>query len=188
MTGLLLVFLGAAYLENLLLWIFFDEGARVANGSAGKWLIVTGSLLTLVLMLQSFPTTILAVPPQATAYLQSLAFVMVAMAVARSANAPALGPRPLQSLRQALPLLVANFAVLLFVLLDGKQATGMRDALGLCIGASIPFHLITLFASPMIERIEDAAVPRNWKGLPIVALTACLAALALTGYHGALPW
>lgn len=188
MTGLLLVFLGAAYLENLLLSIFFDGGERAASGIAGKWLIVAGSLLILVLMLHSYPTTIPSVPPQATAYLQSLAFVMVAMAVARSANAPALGPGPLRILRQVLPLLVANLAVLVFVLLDGHQAPSMRDALGLCIGASIPFHLTTLFASPMIERIGGAAVPRNWKGLPIVALTACLAALALTGYRGALPW
>lgn len=191
MTGLLLVFLGAAYLENLLLRIFFDGGGvRAASGISGKWLIVAGSLLILALVMHGFPTAVPAIPPQAAVYLQSLAFVATAMAAAPLADGPIPGPGVprLQSLRQAMPLLVANFAVLTFVLLDGRQSPSLREALGLSLGASLPFLLITLFAPPMLERIEGAAVPPIWKGLPIVALTACLVALALTGYRGALSW
>lgn len=190
MTDLLLVFLGVAYLENLLLWVFLDGGLRAASGIAGKWLRVAGSLLMLALLLHLFPTTVLAIPPQGVAYLHALAFVATAMAIAPGAEAPALVwdlPR-LRLLRMGLPLLVANLAVMVFVLLDGQRSASLRDTLGFCLGASLAFSLAMLFVPPLRERIEGASVPRSWQGLPILTLTAGLVALALTGYRDGLPW
>lgn len=190
MTDLFLVFLGAAYLENLLLWRFFDIGGRTATGIAGKLLAVSASLLMLALILRIFPLDLLSVPPRATAYLHALAFVTTAMAIAPRADAPALASDPtrLSLLRRYLPLLVANLAVLAFVALDGRRVHDLREALGFCLVASLALCLAMLLASPLRQRVEGAAVPRRWRGLPILALTACLAALALAGYRGVLPW
>lgn len=185
MTDLLLVFLGAAFLENLLLWKFLD-GAGASAGSAGKWQMVPASLLLLTAMLHLLPTGFLTIPPQALAYLQSLAFVSTAMAVV-AADAARMQPR-LQWLRRYLPLLVANLAVLVFVLLDRQRAGGLSDVGGFCLGASLAFLLVMLLAGPLLERVEGATAPRAWQGMPIMTLTACLLALALSGYRGALPW
>jgi electron transport complex protein RnfA len=190
MTDLLLIFLGAAYLENLLLWRFFDGDVHGSARIHGAWLLVPAALLGLAASARLLPTTVPSIPPQAMAYLHALAFVTTAMAIVSRGEAAVLGPEqlPLQRLRKFLPLLVANAAVLAFVLLHGRPAGDLRDAAAFCLGASLAFCLIMLFVTPLRLRIEGSAVPRRWRGLPIIALTACLVALALSGYRGALPW
>jgi len=190
MSDLLLIFLGAAYLENLLLWRFFDGGARGSARTHVAWLVVPAALLGLAASLRIFPTAVPPMPPQAMAYLHALAFVTTAMAIMSRGEPAALGPEQLrlQWLRKFLPLLVANAAVLAFVLLHGQQAGDLRDAAGFCLGASLAFYLTMLLASPLLERVQGAAVLRGWHRLPIITLTACVIALALSGYRGALSW
>ena len=187
MTDLLLVFLGAAFLENLLLWKFLD-GARASAGAAGKWQLVPASLLMLAGTLRVLPASFLPFPPQALAYLHSLAFVSTAMAVATRPDAAAMLQPGLRWLRRYLPLLVANVAVLVFVLLDDQRTGSLRGAVGFCLGASLAFFLLMLLVWPLHERIEGSAVPPAWRGIPIMALTACMMALALSAYRGVLPW
>jgi len=185
MADLLLVFLGAALLEHALLWRFLDGGAHAA---VGRWLPVPISLLILAAMLRLFSTSIPAIPAPAMAYLHSLALVTTAMAVAARPGASALAQdRRLNWLRTWLPLLAANLAVLVFVLLDGRHGN-LRAGAGFCLGASLAFYLTMLFVTSLRERVERAAVSRRWQGLPTLALTACLVALALSGYRGLMPW
>jgi len=190
MSDLLLIFLGAAYIENLLLWRFFDGGIRDSAGMHAAWLLVPASLLGLAAVLRIFPLASPPIPPQAIAYLHSLAFVTTAMAIASRDEAALLGPVSLRlrRLRNYLPLMVANAAVLAFALLRGRQAGDLLDAVGFCLGASLAFYLTMLLASPLLERVQGAAVLRGWHRLPIITLTACVIALALSGYRGALSW
>jgi len=122
-------------------------------------------------------------------YLSMLAFTTTVIALAPSTMLDALVVRPrLRWLRDHLPLLVANLAVIAFVLLDPRGAHRLLDAIGFCVGASLVFQIATIFYSPMRDRIEVADVPRRWRGAPVVVLTAGLMALALSAYAASLPW
>ena len=123
-------------------------------------------------------------------YLQALAFVLTAMAVSPAVIGESFRqamPR-LSKLRRYLPLLVANVAVLVFVLLDDRPDRGLREAAVFCLGASLAFHPATILLSALRERIEESNVPQPFRGMPIIVLTACLVALAMMGCFGALPW
>jgi electron transport complex protein RnfA len=192
MTELLLIFLGAAYLDNLALIAFFDRpiAAPVQGGRA--LLVVAGLLLALLATLHGIAPESVRIPPPAQVYLSMLAFTTTILALAQSTTLGATVVRPrlrwLRWLRKHLPLLVANLAVLAFVLLESRHAHRLPDTVGFCLGASLVFHIATVLYSPMRERIEVADVPRRWRGAPIALVTAGLIALALTGYAASLPW
>ena len=189
MTELLLIFLGAAYLDHLALIVFFDR--PIVAPAQGRWalLVACGLILGLLTAFHAITPGSVTLPPQAQVYLSMLAFTTTILSVAqsRASGASSVHPR-LRWLRNHLPLLVANLAVLAFALFDSRRAHPLPDVIGFCFGASLVFHVASVLYSSMRERIEVAAVPRRWRGAPVALLAAGLMALALTGYAAALPW
>ena len=188
MTDLLLIFLGAAYLDNLVLMKFFDVTMGTSKKVVAGIFVVAGLLLVLAAALNGFPQA-WRLPPQATAYLHALAFMTTVMTVAQGFGAGARHSQPrLRRLRNHLPLLVANLAVLAFALLDERQAHGLLETAGFCLAASLTFYVALVLFSSLRERLEVADIPQTWRGTPIALLTAGLMSLALMGYVGSLPW
>jgi electron transport complex protein RnfA len=189
MTELLLIFLGAAYLDNLALIAFFDRPARAPAQGGRALVVVAGLLIALLAALHALAPESLRMPPRGLLYLSMLAFTTTVIALAPGAPLGAfVVDSRLRWLRNYLPLLVANLAVIAFVLLDPRAAHRLLDAIGFCVGASLVFQIATIFYSPMHDRIEVADVPRRWRGAPIALLTAGLMALALSAYAASLPW
>jgi electron transport complex protein RnfA len=188
MIDLLLIFLGAAYLENLVLAIYFDPQHDGPEPRPYVLLGSAGLLLVMATLWQVYPQALPA-PPQARSFELALAFMTSAIA-----SSLCLGDRPAwrgrtadDRLRNLLPLLVANLAVLAFAALDQRRAHGLGETLAACLTLTLAFALATVAFTALRHRLLASDTPAAWRGAPIQLLTAALMALAAMGFAGIAP-
>jgi hypothetical protein len=188
MIDLLLIFLVAAYLENLVLAVYFDRHLERPEPTPHALLAGAGLLLLLATLWQLFPQ---AVPAPAPARLFAFALAFMSNAIA---TALCVGDRPAwrgqdsaQRLRKLLPLLVANVAVLAFALLDHRRPHGLGETLATCAAATAAFAIAVLAFNALRHRLLAADLPAFWRGTPIHLLTAALMSLAAMGFLRMLP-
>lgn len=189
MTDLFLLFVGAAYLNNLALIAWFDRAAGAPRFRVNGLVAVAGLLLVTAVVLVFFARDGWHLQPQAMYFLLALAFVTTVVGIERciAIEMPRV-PARLRLLRNHLPLLVANLAVLAFALLNRPRLHGAIEPAAFCAGASAAYLLVQTFHFAMQPRIDAADLPRLMRGTPIAGLTAALMALASMGATGALPW
>lgn len=189
MTDLFLLFVGAAYLNNLALIAWFDRAGGAPHFRVSGLLAVAGLLLASAVVLLFFARSGWQLPPQAMHFLLALAFITTVLGIERciAIEMPRV-PTRLRLLRNHLPLLVANLAVPAFALLNRPRLHGAVELAVFCAGASAAYLLVQTFHSAMQPRIDAADLPRLMRGTPIAVLTAALMALASMGATGSLPW
>ena len=185
MIDLLLIFLGAAYLENLVLAIYFDPQHDGPEPRPYVLLGSAGLLLVIATLWQAFPQAVPA-PPQARTFELALAFMSSAIATALCLGDRLAwrGRSAEQRLRNLLPLLVANLAVLAFAALDHRRPHGLGETLAACLTLSLAFALATVAFSALRNRLLASDTPAAWRGTPIHLLTAVLMSLAAVGFAG----
>lgn len=192
MTDLLLIFLCAAGLEDLVLATFFDRAADPSTKPVYSLRMIGAILLAGLAALQLSPHMWQPSAPART-YLQLLVFVTlsVAMGPLRNTHLDIALLRPQQArmlaLRVHLPLVVANVAVLLFALLDHRRAHPLAQTLGFCAGVSLALLLVRALFSSLQERLLAADLPPTLRGAPIALLTAGIMSLAAMGFARWLP-
>jgi electron transport complex protein RnfA len=184
MTELLLIFFGAAYVNDLALAGLIDRPRKIAAPGGWGMLFVAGLLLVFAVLLQVFPQA-LALSHRAGLYLDLLAFVSTVFVLSNSGQSASTLAVALRRFRTWLPLLVGNVAVLAFVALDGAGTSAMKNSIAACVGASAAAGLGMALLPPLRERIEFADLPQALRGTPITLVTAALVSLAVMG---ALPW
>lgn len=186
MSDLLLIFLGAAFLENLVLARFFDHAIDPSGSVPYGLFAIVGALLLLVF---AWPALPLKLPAQAESYLGALAFVTCAVAVAQCGAGGALirSRRSDSRVRKLLPLAVANAAVIAFAVFDQRRAHPLLETATFCFGASLAFQLIAMLFPSLRDRFEPPHVPAALRGLPITMITAALVSLAAMGFTRAWP-
>ena len=192
MTDLLLIFLCAAGLEDLVLVMFIDRAVDPASKPVHSLRVSGAILLAGLAALQLSPLS-WQPPTPASTYLQLLVFVTlsVAMGPPRKTHIDIRLRRPQQArmlaLRVHLPLLVANVAVLLFALLDHRRPHYLAQTLGFCAVASLALLLVRALFSSLQERLAAADLPAMVRGTPIALLTAGIMSLAAMGFARWLP-
>ena len=136
-----------------------------------------------------WPLFYLLLQPWGIAYLGPIVYLLIASAVVFLVGGALAAKKPLEERRDAMALCtaVALNACLLACPLsiadaDCTFAVGAGTAIGAGLGA---FIAVVLFAT-LRERVNDNAVPRALRGMPISVLTAALMALAFVGVNGAL--
>lgn len=192
MTDLLLIFLCAAGVEDVVLARYFDRSIDSSCKPVNSLRVIGVVLLAGLASLQLSPLWWQS-PAPARAYLQLLVFVTLSVAVGPLHN-PRIDIRllpPAQArmlaLRVQLPLLVANVAVLLFALLDHRRPHHLLQTVGFCAGASFALLLVRALFSSLQERLEAADLPAMLRGTPIALLTAGIMSLAAMGFTRWLP-
>lgn len=192
MSDLLLIFLCAAGVEDLVLAIFFDRTMDPSSKPAYSLRAIGGLMLAGLAALQLWP--LLWQPPApARTYLELLVFVTLSVAMGPLRN-PHIDTRTLRlqrarmfAVRVHLPLLVANVAVLAFALLDHRRPHHLAQTLGFCAGASLALLLVRALFSSLQERLVAADLPGFMRGTPIALLTAGIMSLAAMGFARWLP-
>ena len=124
--------------------------------------------------------------PFALEYLQTVAFILVIAALVQFIEMflrrfiPAL----YSALGIYLPLITTNCAVLSAALLAVQKSYSFGEAVAFGFSAALGFTLaITVFAG-LRSRMENAAVPRAFRGFPITLITAGLLAMAFSCFSG----
>lgn len=149
-----------------------------------------GIAVTFVMGIASICTwavnTYLLIPLGLDGYLQTLAFILVIVALVQLMEL--ILKKAIPSLHALLdvhlPLIITNCAVLGVVLLNAQESFGalMSAAYGVFGGLSFTLAIV-LFAS-VRERLEFAECPKSFEGFPIALVSAGLLAMAFMGFSG----
>ncbi len=124
--------------------------------------------------------------PLSVTYLQTIVFILVIAALVQFLETvlkkyiPALH----KSLGIYLPLITTNCAVL-GVTVDSISASySFVASLFAAVGSGVGFLVAMLLFAGVRSRVDDADVPKSWKGLPITLGAAAIVSLSFRGFSG----
>lgn len=189
MTNLILMFLSAALVNNVILSQFlgicpFLGVSKKVNTAAGM-----GAAVFFVITIANFVTwcidAFILQKCDAT-YLRTIVFILVIAALVQfvemflKKSMPAL----YESLGVYLPLITTNCAVLGVALTNVQKEYNLAESMVNGFGTCFGFFLSIVLMAGIRERIADNDVPEAFKGSPIVLITAGLMAIAFCGFAG----
>ncbi|MFC1670630.1 electron transport complex subunit RsxA [Spirochaetota bacterium] len=153
-----------------------------------------GLAVIFVMTLASFITYLIykyALVPFNITFLRTVSFILVIASLVQFVELviEKISPTLYQSLGIFLPLITTNCAVLGVAVLNINSGFitkeyGLLKSVIQGFGAGIGFTLALLLMAGIRERLENAGIPVNLKGLPITFVTAGLLALAFLGFSG----
>lgn len=189
MKELLLIAIGSAFVNNVVLSQFlgicpFLGVSKKVNTAAGM-----GGAVVFVITLASAVTGAVyqfILVPLDIAYLQTIVFILVIAALVQFVEM--FLKKAVKGLYQALgvylPLITTNCAVLGVALTNVQKSydilTGVINGLATAVG----FLISIVIMAGIRERLEYNDIPKPFKGMPIVLVTAGLMAIAFFGFSG----
>lgn len=189
MKELFLIAVGSALVNNVVLSQFlglcpFLGVSKKVETSAGM-----GAAVIFVITLACIATSLIysyILLPFDLSYLQTIVFILVIAALVQfvemflKKNMVAL----YESLGVYLPLITTNCAVLGVALTNVQKEYNFIQSVVNGIGISVGFTIAIVMLAGVRERIEHNDIPYNFKGSPIVLITAGLMAIAFFGFSG----
>jgi electron transport complex protein RnfA len=189
MTELALIIVAAALVNNFVLVQFlglcpFLGASRRLEGAAGMAL-ATGLVLTLASG-SSYLIERFLLAPLGLEYLRLVAFILVIGAAVQLTELVLRRASPLlyRLLGLYIPLIASNCAVLGVALLNSRQNHSLLEALYFGAGAALGFGLVLALLGGIRERLEEADIPRPFRGVPITLIAAGIMSLAFYGFNG----
>lgn len=148
-----------------------------------------GAATTFVLTLASLMGYLLdtyILRPFAAEYLQIVVFIVLIAVVVQFTEMFVRKTNPLlhQTFGIFLPLITTNCAVLGVVLLNVQKNIGLIESILQGFGAAMGFTLVLVLFAGIRERIDEADVPKPFRGQAIALITAGIAAMAFMGFAG----
>lgn len=183
--------LATAFVQNLVLTTGFGSSVmlRIVRRPGDIW--VFGGFLTgfsLLTVLIAYPLDMLIGTGPAAKLWRP--FMMVAIATVLYLVVAILLYKRLPSVyrrvSRLLPLAAFNNLVIGIALIINHQfALGLAGAIGLSLGASLGFIVLTALTAEGMERIDNPDMPQSFRGLPATLLYLGILALALLGFTSA---
>ena len=189
MSDALLILLSAALVNNFVLVQFL--GLCPFLGTSGR--METALPMTLatmfVLMLAALATHLVhryLLLPFDLGYLRIVAFVVAIASAVQFTELFVRAASPLlhRMLGIFLPLITSNCAVLGATLIAVDEGHSLARTLLLAVGAGLGFGVALVALAALRERLQDAAVPRAFRGAPLALVTVGFMALAFAGLRG----
>ncbi|MCR5674021.1 MAG: RnfABCDGE type electron transport complex subunit A [Lachnospiraceae bacterium] len=189
MGELILIAIGSAFINNVVLSQFlgicpFLGVSKKINTAAGM-----GSAVVFVITLASFVAGViykyLLVPFDIT-YLQTIVFILVIAALVQFVEM--FLKKKMKGLYQALgvylPLITTNCAVLGVALTNVKKEYTLLEGVVNGFATAVGFLVAIVILAGLREKMQYNNIPKPFRGMPIVLLTACLMAIAFFGFSG----
>lgn len=183
--------LATAFVQNLVLTTGFGSSVmlRIVRRPGDIW--VFGGFLTgfsMLTVLIAYPLDMLIGTGPAAKLWRP--FMMVAIATVLYLVVAILLYKRLPSVyrrvSRLLPLAAFNNLVIGIALIINHQfALGLAGAIGLSLGASLGFIVLTALTAEGMERIDNPDMPQSFRGLPATLLYLGILALALLGFTSA---
>ena len=119
-------------------------------------------------------------------FLRILLFILVIAALVQLLEVmmQKLTPALYRALGIYLPLITTNCAVLGAATINAENARSVLDSTIFGAFSGVGFALALLLFSSIREKLELAAPPKSFEGTPIALVTACILAMAFTGFAG----
>lgn len=186
---LIVIAIGSAFINNVVLSQFlgicpFLGVSRKTSTAAGM-----GSAVVFVITLASAVAGViykfLLVPFDIT-YLQTIVFILVIAALVQFVEM--FLKKKMKGLYQALgvylPLITTNCAVLGVALTNVQKEYTILEGVVNGFATAVGFLVAIVILAGLREKMEYNDIPRPFRGMPIVLLTACLMAIAFFGFSG----
>lgn len=150
-----------------------------------------------VMVVASFVTYVLyyfVLAPLNIEYVQTIAFILIIASLVQLVEMfiKRFSKKLYKSLGIYLPLITTNCAILGVAVSNISEdfagqygnMPGLAVALMTAFGTALGFGLIMFAFSAIRERLDAAAIPEAWKGVPVALITAGIMALAFVGLGG----
>lgn len=189
MSGLILILIGAALVNNVVLSQFLGlcpflgvskkTETAAGMGAAVLFVITIASAITYAIQKCILETLGLE-------YLQTIVFILVIAALVQliemflKKSMPSL----YQSLGVYLPLITTNCAVLGTAVNNINNGYNFVESIVNGVGVSLGFLIAIVIMAGVREKIECNDISESFKGSPIVLITAGLMAMAFMGFSG----
>ena len=191
MRELLMIAIGSALVNNVVLSQFlglcpFLGVSKKMDTAAGM-----GGAVVFVLTLSSFCTSLIykfILVPTNMEYLQTIVFILVIAALVQlvemflKKTIPAL----YRSLGVYLPLITTNCAVLGVALLNVQNDYNVLEGTINGFATAVGFTIAIVLLAGIRSRIDEEAIPKPFRGAPVVLLSAALMSIAFMGFSGIL--
>jgi len=187
---LILVFLGAALVNNVVLSRSLGVTTLINESDQLKSSFAIGVAVTLIMTLSApfvFIIHNFILYPLGITYLNIIVLVLAIVSFVQLLGilSKKILPALDKILGASIPLITLNGAVLGIILLGVEQfGHSLLFTFSHAIGAGVGFTLVMVLFASIKERIQHNQISANFKGLPIAMITAGLLALVFFGFTG----
>lgn len=145
--------------------------------------------VTFVMVLSSavtWPIFTYILEPKGLAYLQTIVFILIiAILVQLLENVlKKYIPTLYRALGVYLPLITTNCTILGVTILNLDEGYSFIESIVCAAGAGIGFLVAMVLFSGVRRRVEEAAPPKCFEGLPITLVSAAMVSLSFMGFGG----
>ena len=189
MGSLIGIAIGSAFISNVVLSQFLGICPFLGVSKKVKTAVGMGGAVVFVITLASLVASVIykfILEPLDITYLQTIVFILVIAALVQfvemflKKSMPAL----YQALGVYLPLITTNCAVLGVALTNVQKSYGILESVVNGFATAVGFLVSITILAGLREKMEYNNVPKAFRGMPIVLLTAGLMAIAFFGFSG----
>ncbi len=189
MTGLLAIFIGAAFVNNFVLAQFLGICPFLGVSKKVETALGMGMAVTFVMTLASAVTFMVytyILTPMNITYLYNIAFILVIASLVQLVEMfiKKSSPTLYQSLGVFLPLITTNCAVLGVTVINKDAQYNFIQSVVNGFGAAVGFTIAIVLFAGIRERTARNNVPQSFRGFPIALISAGLMAIAFLGFSG----
>ena len=188
---LLVILIGSSLVSNVVLSQFlglcpFLGVSRKTNTAAGM-----GAAVIFVIPLASAVAGVIyqfVLEPLHVEYLRTIVFILVIAALVQFVEMFLKKAMPglYEALGVYLPLITTNCAVLGVAITNVQKEYGILQGIVNGFATAVGFTIAIVILAGIREKLEHNDVPRSFRGMPMVLLTAGLMAIAFCGFSGLL--
>lgn len=189
MKELILVLIGSAFVNNVVLSQFLGLCPFLGVSKKTKTAASMGAAVIFVIMIASAVTYGIhygILVPLGMEYMQTIVFILVIAALVQMIEMllKKVSPTIYQALGVYLPLITTNCAVLGVAINNISNGSGFAESMMNSLGTSSGFLVAIVIMAGIRERLEGNDIPKPFRGMPIVLITAGLMAIAFCGFAG----
>ena len=194
MKELLLIAVGSAFVNNVVLSQFLGICPFLGVSKNVKTAAGMGGAVVFVITIASFVTGLIYkfilgnpnILGGELAYLNTIVFILVIAALVQFVEMflKKAMPSLYNALGVYLPLITTNCAVLGVALLNVQNNYGIMEGTVNGFATAVGFTISIVLMAGLREKIEYNDIPKPFRGMPIVLLTAGLMSIAFFGFSG----
>lgn len=189
--SLLVIALSSALVSNVILSQFLGICPFLGVSKKISTALGMGTAVIFVISLASFVTAIIytyVLKAYDLTYLKTIVFILIIAALVQFVEMflKRFVPPLYEALGVYLPLITTNCAVLGVALTNVQKDYPLLESVVNGFATAVGFTISIVILAGIREKMEYSDIPKTFKGMPIVLITAGLMAIAFMGFQGIL--
>ena len=190
-TSLILIIISTALVNNVVLIQFLGICSFLGVSRQMKASLSLGLAVVFVITLSSAVASLLytyVLLPLELTYLKTIVFILVIAALVQMVEMfiKKKSPAVYNALGIYLPLITTNCAVLGVALTNVQDQLNFIQSVTAGFGTAVGFTIAIVLLAGIRSRIDEEAIPKPFRGAPVVLLSAALMSIAFMGFSGIL--